>query len=188
MKRLLYRKWLFGPLVLFVLALPLVADPMTYTYTGNDFVAVGGGYTTSDFVSGYFTLAAPLPDNLVFSNDNISPTAYSFSDGVQTFSSLAPPTNITFDIATDASGTIIRWDINLGTGPPADNAVSTDSQSSDVGEQISFTSFGEVIGDPGTWTASPATATAPEPEGLGLFTIGAIALGLVRRRSAQGKA
>lgn len=188
MKRLLYRKWLFGPLALFVLALPAMADPVTYTYTGNDFVAVVGSYTTSDFVSGYFTLAAPLPDNLAFSNNNVSPTAYSFSDGVQTFSSVSPPTNVTFDIATDASGNIIQWDINLGTGPPMDNSVSTDSTSSDVGEQISAGNFGENIGDPGTWTAMTATASAPEPEGLGLFTIGGIALCLVRRRFTQAKA
>jgi hypothetical protein len=189
MKRLKHLKWLFGPLALFVLALPLAADPMTYTYTGNDFETVfGPSYTTSDFVSGFFTVASPLPTSLLFSNNNITPTAYSFTDGVQTFSSVSPPAEVTFDIATDGSGNIIEWDITLGTGPPLSDSVSTFSGGGDQGQMISAGTFGNNLGEPGTWTASGATASTPEPEGLGLFTIGAIALGLVRRKFVQSKA
>lgn len=180
MRFALYR--FLGGIAACTMTLTLAAST-TYTYTGNDFQAVfGGSYTTSDFVSGFFTVASPLPDNLLFSSQNVTPTAYSFTDGVQTFDSTTPPTNVTFDIATDASGNIIRWDINLGSGPPLSNSVSTDSNSSDVGEQTSFSAFGEVIGNPGTFVESGATSPAPEPGNLGVLGIGLMGLGMFWRK------
>jgi len=171
-----------------ILTLPLMAD-VTYTYTGNDFQVATGSYTTSDFVTGFFTVASPLPDNLVFSNDNVTPTSYSFTDGVQTFSSMAPPPNVTFDIGTDGSGNITMWDINLASGPPLGDAVSTDWNSSDVGEMDNFNSFGEVIGDPGTWAMSGSgPSPVPEPGNVSWMLVGLLAGGgfVQRRLSNRG--
>jgi hypothetical protein len=173
-----------GALAACCLAIPLTAST-TYTYTGNDFQSVfGGSYTTSDFVSGFFTVATVLPDNLTNSNNNVTPTAYSFTDGVQTFSSLSPPTNITFDIGTDASGNIISWDITLGSGPPNNNSVTTDWNASDIGQMIGFSQFGEVLGDPGTWTASTSTTATPEPGTFGVIGILLVAAEGLRRRAS----
>jgi len=178
-------KWLAGLIAVLIPAPSLMAGVATYTYTGNDFELVFGVYTTSDFVTGYFTVASVLPANLVMSPNNISPTAYSFTDGVQTFSSAAPPTNITFSIGTDGSGNIDSWDVNLGSGPPLNDTVSTESSSSDVGEMDNLDSFGETIGDPGGWTET--SASTPEPASLGLIGMGAVALGLVRRRAKRAR-
>lgn len=172
---------------LLIFTLPVMADEI-YTYTGNDFEVGEGLYTTSDFVSGFFTVATPLGDNLVFGN--ITPLTYSFSDGVQTFTNSAPPTDVTFEVATDASGAITAWDVSLSTGL---NIVSTDSISSDFGE--AGASIGENIGDPGGWVASlsgsgsgSGTSTVPEPQDLGFVGIGLAAIGLVRQRFLGSKA
>jgi len=180
---------LFGGLTVCLLTLPAMAD-VTYTYTGNDFELVfGGSYTTSDFVSGSFTVASALPDNLVFSNDNVTPTSYSFTDGVQTFSSMSPPTNVTFDIGTDGSGNINKWDITLGSGPPNNDTLSTFSGGSDTGEMDNMSSFGEVIGDPGTWTVSGSTSPTPEPGRVSWMLVGLLAGGgIVQRRLSNRSA
>ena len=63
------------------------AVPTTYQYTGNPFTFVTGPYTTSDFVTGMVTLAGPLPPNMP---SPVTPTAFTFSDGVQTITNLTP--------------------------------------------------------------------------------------------------
>lgn len=181
MKLAMYR--FLGVLAACTMTLTLAAST-TYTYTGNAFQAVfGGSYTTSDFVSGFFTVASPLADNLVFSNQNVTPISYSFTDGVQTFDSTSPPTNVTFDIGTDASGTITQWDINLGTGPPLDDSVSTNSSSGDAGQMLSAGAFGDNLGNPGTFVMSGGSGSpTPEPANLGLFGLGLVAIGIIRRK------
>jgi hypothetical protein len=44
----------------------LTASPVTYTYTGLPFQVAAGHYTTSDFVSGYFTVPTALGDGILF--------------------------------------------------------------------------------------------------------------------------
>jgi hypothetical protein len=154
-------------------ALPAMATA-TYTYTGNDFQSASGPYTTSDFVSGFFTLASALPDNMAFGT--ITPVTYSFTDQVQTFTSVSPPPNVTFEVATNATGQIDEWDVSLQNGL---NVVSTVSFSSDFGEMP--TSEGLVIGSPGSWVQSGGTS-APEPGTMGLISLGLVAVGMARRR------
>ncbi|HEX5228104.1 MAG TPA: hypothetical protein VFW44_10355 [Bryobacteraceae bacterium] len=161
-------------------ALPMMASSVTYTYTGNDFVTVLAPYTTSDFVGGNFTLASALGDNMALAP--ITPLSYSFSDGVQTFTSATPPTDVTFEAGTDASGNITSWIVQLQNGS---NIVSTNSSSSDFGETP--TALGENLGDPGTWVMSGGgTSPTPEPENVALIAAGLAAMAVaVRRRNLK---
>jgi len=170
---------LLGGLTACILTLPLMASPVTYTYTGNDFETATGPYTLTDFVSGFFTLASPLADNLAFGA--ITPASYSFTDQVQTFSSISPPPDVTFEVGTDASGDINKWFIALQNGL---DVVSTSSISSDFGETP--TSEGLVLGQPGGWVMTGGgTSPVPEPGNLALIGIGLVAIGLVRRKLHQ---
>lgn len=170
----------WGGLAACILTLPLMASSVTYTYTGNDFETVIAPYTTSDFVSGSFTLTSPLADNMAESA--ITPASYSFTDGVQTFSSAAPPAEVTFDVGTDASGNIDTWVIELNSGPPSDDVVATSSNSSDFGE-LGLFALGENIGDPGTWVMSGGGGLpVPEPGNVALIGLAVVGIGLVRRK------
>ena len=79
------------------------AVPTTYRYTGNPFTFVSGPYTTSDFVTAMVTLAGPLGANMPLTD--VTPTAFTFSDGVQT---------ITNHNATSARFLRIRYGRNRG--------------------------------------------------------------------------
>jgi hypothetical protein len=147
----------------------------TYTYTGLDFQTATGPYTLSDFVSGFFTLAAPLGDNVNLAS--VTPTSYSFSDGVQAFASLSPPPDVTFKISTDASGNIVGWFINL-ENPSGFNQISTET--SPNREDLGASSGGEGLNffDQGTWQASSSgTSPTPEPRTISWMLVGLLASG-----------
>jgi hypothetical protein len=141
-----------------------------YTYTGFDFTFASGTYTLTDYVSGSFTLASPLGDNLSLAS--VTPSSYSFTDQVQTITSLSPPSDVTFKISTDASGNIDKWFINLENPSPY-NQISTQTQPNqeDIGQSGGsegynlFESYSE-----SQWTVS-GTST-PEPGFYGLMAIG----------------
>jgi hypothetical protein len=131
----------------------------TYTYTGNEFQSATAPYTLTDFVSGFFTLASPLGDNLAAAAE--TPTSYSFTDGVQTFSSVSPPPNVTFKISTDLSGNIDGWLISLQSGV---NIVSTATSPNQEDLGTSSGGVADNFFDAGTWKASGGgTSTVPEP-------------------------
>ena len=91
------------------------AVPTTYTYTGNPFTTANGPYTTSMYVSGMLTLAAPLAPNMVFQQVT-PPLTFSFSDGVQTITNLNATGNSIFAFATGPSGEITQWRVVVLTG------------------------------------------------------------------------
>ena len=182
---------------LLVLPLPLMADTI-YTYTGNPFntFSPGSPYTTSDFVSGSFTVASPLAANEA---TVVTPISYTFSDGLQSANnSNSSPTS--FFVATNASGDIQAWDLTLEIS----SNISGNSfiETFEDGLSLSFedlaipppTSLGESLQsnqsafntfDPGTWTVSTTTAAAatPEPASLLLTATGLLgAAATIRRR------
>ena len=88
----------------------------TYTYTGNAFAIATNSYTTSDFVFGEFTTAAPLAPNLSAQDISGLVLTWTFSDGVTTLSqadgifadfNLIPG----ISVSTDGAGDIIEWSI-----------------------------------------------------------------------------
>jgi hypothetical protein len=78
---------MFGLSLAFLVA-PWLEAANIYTYTGHDFTVVNGPYTTSDFESVSVTLSSPLAYNSGLTG--YTPTAFSFSDGVQTLTNFTP--------------------------------------------------------------------------------------------------
>ena len=60
------------------------------------------------------TLASPLPPNTPF--NEVTPLAFSLSDGVQTITNLNA-TIFAFHFASDGDGTITHWALVAFTGP-----------------------------------------------------------------------
>lgn len=96
----------------------------TYTFTGTDYTSLSNltncttgpcmNFTTSMTPSGSFTLAAPLGANFVSMDITGRLTAYSFSDGINTYTNTDPNSRIDqFEVSTDASGNINNATIHL---------------------------------------------------------------------------
>jgi hypothetical protein len=180
-----------------VLVSPASVFGTTYTYTGNFLgpdppYAFYPPYTTSDFVTGYFSLNTPLADNLPNMTDITSlVTDFSFTDGVQTFNQSDSLMFEEFEVATNNQGAIDAWAIELGSGYQnvfisCDGDLSgTDACSPGNGWGIggaadeAFDSGSVALREaaPGRWSATP------EPSALMLFGSGILGVaGAVRRR------
>ena len=163
---------------------PVQAVPTTYQYTGNPFTQVAGPYSTSDFVTGMVTLAAPLPPNF---NDTVTPTAFTFSDGVQTITNLNS-TSFGFQFETGPTGAITAWQIVLDTanGSLGTFIIPQLALAEDFGILFPFRGFGFNTSTPGTW--STRTSVAEAGSTLSLMTLTLMALGLVARRFQRAAA
>jgi hypothetical protein len=152
-----------------------------YTYTGQDFTSVVGPlFTTSDFVSGSFTTATPLADDL--DNATISLTSFSFNDGVDTISNTNGFAD-DFLISTNASGAIVEWgilvisdtpdvEIQISGGQMFGNGDTALSNGSEGGNSVS-----------GVFTSSAPTSVTPEPSTLALLGTGILGVaGMMRRK------
>jgi hypothetical protein len=157
-----------------LLPLPLLAQTYNYTYTGNDFQDVAGvfpptpPYSTSDFVTVTFTLAAPLPDNQGIGTE-VFPLSWSVSDGVQSNTSADVSADAQFYFRTNGSGTILNWGISDYFGLPDGAYIETDLEPNDLGLDFDegYNGTGRLEYDaaerynPGVWTVSESSV----PEG-----------------------
>src|SRR5262245_37898499 len=142
-----------------------VADTI-YSYTGNDFTVAPPPYTTSDFISGFFTVTSALAPSTTF--PTITPTAFSFSDGQQTLSSSLATASITImNVTTDATGNISQWQLgvlNSISGTQVTQLITCNTPSNNcfaLGNRDLTSNFnaGNVIeafntADPGAWSVS----------------------------------
>jgi len=162
-----------------LLATASVFAATTYTYTGPTYTTVSGAFTTSMRITGSFTTATPLVPNLAGVDITGQVTSYSFSDGVNTYTSSDANARIyQFTVATDANGMISWAGILLevwenGTSPHV------------AGDNFSYMGTGEgdqaidtlpctVVGVSPYSAVADACIDATESSGLGSATVGAL--------------
>jgi hypothetical protein len=162
--------------------------PTTYQYTGNPFTVVTAPYTTSDFVTVMLTLAGPLPPNMFLTE--ITPIAYTFSDGVQTLTPSNSHIETPFMVAT-LGGTITEWAafVRNATG----GAIVTQTDVELEGFFIDQGSLLDLVGPrgfnfnaPGTWKTVGSVADTGST--LSLMTLTFMALGVAARQFKRAAA
>ncbi|HVG52559.1 MAG TPA: hypothetical protein VM867_13075 [Xanthobacteraceae bacterium] len=175
-----------------------------YTYTGNFFNefspepgGVSGQYTSANRVTGWFSLAAALPNGF---SGPVTPLDFSFTDGR---SGMFPPLfgalgSASFTIQTDGAGQIVYWDISLSRSGLLSGPTRTIRTFGGFGEFsvdsgtivdciptcsiLPTQDTGRVEGAYGTWVVTET----PVPGALPLFATGLGAIGaLVWRRQRK---
>lgn len=176
--------------MLVVSAIAGVAD-VTYRYTGNYFDLFYGSpvYSTSDRITGYFTLTNPLPPS---SDTRFSPISFSFTDGVQTITSSSPNLLLAYFFAqTDTMGNFTEWEAEVATWDTQNYATiwtyHYDPQiggTEDLGWQYNIRWQSQAMGynldEPGSWTMTP------EPSSLLCFGAGVVGVMPILRRKLNG--
>lgn len=170
---------------------PTASAYTQYTYTGNNYASASGIYTTAMSQSGAFTLDIDLGANLSDVNITSNVTSFTVFDGVNTYTELDLPlfSDLTdFVVATDASGDIVTWALDLIGGDvvfaSCNNpgfVLTTDpgsycngfAQADLVQNNTTLpVSLASTVGAPGTWVG-----IVPEPNTALLLAMGLGGLG-----------
>ncbi len=164
---------------------PSLAQASTiYSYTGQDYTSATVPYTTTESVTGSFTLSTPLAANL--QDGSVTPAAFSFSDGVQTLTDTTALSYSFGDLSTDSIGNITSYDIQIN------NLTDGFMKLSGVGGGLSGDTVRLTLGDSGNNTVAGKFSTngdtmtvTPEPSSIALFGTGLLGLaGVMKRRFA----
>ncbi|SLN19590.1 VPLPA-CTERM sorting domain-containing protein [Roseisalinus antarcticus] len=142
----------------------------TYEYTGATFSSNFAPYDTSMNISGAFDVASPLSSSMSLTDISGSLTSFSFFTGVRTFETGDDVNN--FSLATDVTGAIVGWEINID-----DNAWYV-SMSSSSSPKDRTRNMGPGGGDAYNYTAG-SWAIAPVPLPAGFWFLMAALGGLV---------
>lgn len=179
-----------------VLPLTIKAQSTSYTYTGSTFDfstvnasiqnppgTVASPYSTSDSVTGTFTINGPIDNltNAVFFDNG----AFSFTDGVQTLSNTSGADFFAL-ISTDSMGNITSYNLEASSTTDLSDFIVANSGavSPSSGGKIDFGGTDTDVVFAGTntpGTISAPTAT-PEPGSLALLGSGMAGLAFQLRR------
>jgi len=189
-----------GALLSIGLAPTAKAGPITtYTYTGPAFTTLTGAAAcpVQCDLSGSFTVSSPLAGGLI--NATITPTSFSFTDGLNTLTNLN--TTGAFDQAdfllfsTNGAGQITQWEIilqhvslaemetysSISGGAPADETwIGNPGTTSGTASWV-----GTAGGSSGPWVPSTPSTTTPEPTTLMLLSTGLLGFGIMLLRRKQ---
>jgi MYXO-CTERM domain-containing protein len=166
-----------------LLSTPAAHAEVMYFYTGNGFTTFeplgsGNPYNNTDKVTATIVLSNPLGNN--FFPSLVTPVAFSLSDGVQTITDTSPSVQTRFLFATNATGQIVRWDVEvaLATGPQADyiDTVNVDAaplpaildKATLYVDGADYSASNQA--NPGMWTAVPAPPLS-NPTALGVLAL-----------------
>lgn len=156
-----------------------------YTYTGNPFTDFSPGtnpYTTSDYVHGWFTTAAPLAANLSAYDITGVVLSWEFNDFADDHLPITsgPPASFYLtdtNVSTDGSGNITTWKIGVTDGYQthyistfATNGFASDLDNGALNAQAGPLAWN--INSPGIWTITP------EPSALLLLGSGILGLAI----------
>jgi hypothetical protein len=144
---------------------PLPPDPTTYTYTGDPYTHADPPYSLGGTLQGSLTLAGPLPAFLPLTEVSSAIVDFAFDDGVE-MRTLASSFLCSFEVATDGTGNITTWRIELRRTPynPGDphHGISTSGQPGTI-QGVDFVGTGLAPANPcGPMTLSPAAGTASQ--------------------------
>jgi hypothetical protein len=175
--------------------------PTTYSYLGQPFTDAAVPYAIDGRVTGNILLGDPLPPNLSLTDISAALIDFSFTDGVQT----RTPANTTiclFQVATDAAGDIVQWQVILRE-PALSGATQETLDSFLVGGNghdlvgsgpAGANVCGLVLLDPfannslpGSWTLMRAVAEVPTLGPIALAALAALLLLAARRALADSR-
>jgi hypothetical protein len=168
-----------------VCAARLAQASTIYLYVGNEFQfadnTAGEWASTSQYITGWFSVGAPLPANSYVS---FVPMEWSLSDGLHTLDQSTPNVNtFVLSIFTNGSGGFLYWSFvatESGLGP--DGTLGMTLATTDFFTSLQDLSVGVFPGgvstagnaySPGTWSSSTAI---PEPGTMALGAAGGLML------------
>ena len=87
-----------------------------YDYKGPAFQSASSPYTTSDFVTVWFSVELPRNTDLPFEDYGPRVQAFTFNDGVQTITQDESTDDLLFQFQTDGAGDINSWLVRATIG------------------------------------------------------------------------
>lgn len=158
-------------------------------------------YTSSSSVSGWVELASALAPNMV--DEQVSPVTFLFTDTINSLG-WGAVTESSFRLSTDASGSIVNWDVFLRADGPVEpsgermvGAIEISSSVGDTGRSTFCILTGPFACDftADSWVHSGGTSSVgawavnqvPAPSSLWLLGLAVAMLSFTRWRGAEMK-